>query len=223
MRSIKGWPVLIFALLVAVAAVLSAWAAAGLHRLVDLGVMQGVFLAVAWLTLFYAALLGLYRLFLWRWPLPEGEIPEGSPEERIYHVYLLFYLLFFYPPLRSRLIPVPLLRLLYQALGARMGPETYSAGLLLDPPLTELGEGTLVGEDAIVFAHAIEGRRLSHARVRIGNRVTIGARAILMAGVQVGDDAIVGAGAVVPKGTVIGPGEVWAGNPARCLRRPGSG
>ncbi|RMD80405.1 MAG: acyltransferase, partial [Gammaproteobacteria bacterium] len=190
MRPVKGWPILIFLALVAVAVGLSVPAAAALGGLVDLGAVQGVFLALLWLLLFYAALILLYRLFLWRWPLPEGEIPEGSREERIYHVYLLFYLLFFYPPLRSRLLPVPLLRLVYQALGARMGPDSYSAGLLMDPPLIELGARTLVGEDAIVFAHAIEGRRLSHARVRIGSGVTIGARAILMSGVEVGDGAL---------------------------------
>ncbi|HAZ61859.1 MAG TPA: transferase, partial [Gammaproteobacteria bacterium] len=54
--------------------------------------------------------------------------------------------------------------------------------------------------------------------IEIGDRVTIGANAVVLAGVSIDDGALVAAGAVVPKGTRIGPGEVWGGVPARRLR-----
>ena len=111
------------------------------------------------------------------------------------------------------------MRLVYLALGARLGSNTYSAGAILDPPLTEVGANTIIGHDAALFSHAIEGRHLSHARIRIGNNVTIGAHAIIMSGVTIEDDAIVAAGAVVTKDSHIGAGEIWGGNPARLLRR----
>ena len=43
--------------------------------------------------------------------------------------------------------------------------------------------------------------------------------AIVLDGVVIGRHAMIGAGAVVPPGREIGEGELWVGNPARCVRR----
>ena len=51
----------------------------------------------------------------------------------------------------------------------------------------------------------------------IGNDVWIGNRVMIKAGVTVGDGAVIGMGAVVTKD--ISPYEIWAGNPARLIRR----
>ena len=53
------------------------------------------------------------------------------------------------------------------------------------------------------------------ARVVIGDRVFVGAGAILLPGTKIGDDAIVAAGAVV-RGNVP-PGKLVAGNPAKII------
>ncbi len=129
-----------------------------------------------------------------------------------------FYLLLFNTLIRTHFLPVPVMRLVYLALGARLGANTYSAGVLLDPALTELGANCIVGHDAVLYSHAIEGEHFSLARIRIGDKVTIGACAIVMSGVTIGDGAIVSAGAVVLKDTRIAAGEVWGGVPARRLR-----
>lgn len=55
------------------------------------------------------------------------------------------------------------------------------------------------------------------AKTIIGNDVWIGQNTIIKAGVTIGDGAIIGAGSVVTKN--IPPYEIWAGNPARCIRR----
>ena len=52
----------------------------------------------------------------------------------------------------------------------------------------------------------------------IGDNVTIGARAIIMAGVTVDDGAIIGVQSVVSKGSHIKRNETWVGCPARCIR-----
>lgn len=52
--------------------------------------------------------------------------------------------------------------------------------------------------------------------VRIGNRVWIGAGAIILPGVTIGDDSVIGAGSVVTKD--IPSGVVAVGNPCRVLR-----
>ena len=45
----------------------------------------------------------------------------GSREEFGYPIHLLFFLILFQPLTRSLLVPVPLMRSIYIALGARMG------------------------------------------------------------------------------------------------------
>ena len=51
----------------------------------------------------------------------------------------------------------------------------------------------------------------------IGNDVWIGTRAMIRPGVTIGDGAVVGMGSIVTKD--IGPYEIWAGNPARLIRK----
>lgn len=184
-----------------------------------LGDFRGVTLVVAGVVLIYLYAFLVYRLFLHFVPLQEGEILEGTRAEFAAQVNILFYLILFNTLIRTHFLPVPLMRLVYLALGAKLGRNTYSAGVLLDPALTHIGDNCIVGHDAALFAHAIEGTRFSLAAIRIGNNVTIGATAVVMSDVVIGDGAIVSAGAIVNKGARIGPGEVWGGVPARCLDR----
>ncbi len=51
----------------------------------------------------------------------------------------------------------------------------------------------------------------------IGNDVWIGAEAMMMPGIRVGDGAVIGARSLVTKN--IGPCEIWAGNPARLIKK----
>jgi acetyltransferase-like isoleucine patch superfamily enzyme len=182
------------------------------------GDFRGVVLILGAIAFAYAYALAIYRLFMMAVPLHEGEITENSREEFGYHVYVLFYLILFYPLMRSGFIPIPFMRLIYLALGARLGDNTYSAGIILDPPFVEIGANSAVGQYALLVPHVIESKRLAHYKIRIGNNVTVGAHAVVLSGVSIGDNAIVATGAVVPKGTVIGPNEVWGGVPARLIR-----
>lgn len=218
MRKIQPGQIAVFALLFTLAVAMAAGATWLLLGRAPLGDFRGVVMVIAGLVLFYLAAIAIFRLFLRLRPLPRGAIAAGSPEEFTYHVYLLFFLLIFYPVMFSSIVPVPLMRLFYQGLGARMGPNTYSGGVLFDPPFLELGANTIVGQRALVIPHVIEGDRLEHHPIRMGDNVTIGAHAIVMSDVEIGDGAIVSAAAVVSKGTRIGPGEVWGGVPARRLR-----
>jgi acetyltransferase-like isoleucine patch superfamily enzyme len=53
--------------------------------------------------------------------------------------------------------------------------------------------------------------------VTIGNNVFIGMHSIILKGVTIGDGAVVGAGSVVTKS--IPANEIWAGNPAKFIKR----
>jgi len=215
MRKITFGPVAVFGVCLSLAIVLGVMTTAALLGLVALGDFRGVTGVVVGLVSIYVYALIIYRLVLLVAPLREGAIAEGSREEFNYHVYLLFYLLLFQPLTRSLFLPVPLMRVIYRALGARLGDNTYSAGTILDPPLTEVGRNTIIGHDAVLFSHFVKGRELSLAAIRIGDDVTIGAKAVIMPGVVIGDGAIVAVGAVVAKDSRIGSGELWGGIPAR--------
>jgi len=55
------------------------------------------------------------------------------------------------------------------------------------------------------------------APVVVGDRVFVGAHAIVLKGVTIGDDAVIGAGSVVARN--VPAGEIWAGNPAKFIRK----
>lgn len=182
-----------------------------------LGDFRGVVLVAVGVLLLYGYEIVFYRLLLAVFPLREGEIAHDSQQEFVYHVYLLFYLLLFYSVTRSGFFPVPVLRLFYLALGTRLGANTYSAGILYDPPFIRMGSNSVVGQGALLIPHVIEGDRLAHYPITVGDNVTIGAGSIVLSNVRIGNGAIVAAGAVVPKGSRIGAGEAWAGVPAKCV------
>lgn len=218
MRKITGRQITVFLMHYGVILGLGSATAYGLLGTLPLGDFRGVTIVIGAVVFIYLYAFAVYRLFLHFMPLAEGELAEGSQQEFAAQVNILFYLLLFNSLIRTHFLPVPLMRLVYQALGARLGENTYSAGTLLDPPLTEFGANCIIGHDAVLFCHAIEGRRFALSRIRVGDNVTIGATAVIMSGVNIGDGAIISAGAVVPKNTHIGPGEVWGGVPAKRLK-----
>lgn len=76
-----------------------------------------------------------------------------------------------------------------------------------------IGRDCQIGWDVLIMdtdQHAVPGRGLDNRPVRIGDRVWIGARAIVLKGVTIGEGAIIGAGAVVTHdvpagGVAVGP------------------
>lgn len=156
---------------------------------------------------------GLRRGF----PFRTGEILPHSRDEFYYHVFHLPFLFFWlYPPAFSGLMPIPTTRLFYKLFGAHIGENSYpNRCTLFDPHLVTIGENVILGHQSMVIPHIIETGRLAHHPVKIGNNVTIGVNAVILAGTTIGDGAIVGAGSVVPKFSQIKTGEIWAGSPAR--------
>lgn len=82
------------------------------------------------------------------------------------------------------------------------GPFTRPGGLP-----TVIGEDVTIGHAAIIHACRIEEFCL------------IGMGAKILDGATVKRFALVGAGAVVSPGKTVGEGELWVGNPARCVRK----
>jgi serine O-acetyltransferase len=103
--------------------------------------------------------------------------------------------------------------------------EIHPAASLGDRVFIDHGAGVVIGETAIIgddctLYHGVtlggqgtvrDGRR----HPTIGNRVTIGAGAIVLGPISVGDDALVGAGAVVIHD--VPPGHTAVGVPAKLV------
>ena len=70
----------------------------------------------------------------------------------------------------------------------------------------------ILGHDASMKTH-LNYTRIG--KVKIGNRVFIGASTIILPGITIGDDVVIGAGSIVTKS--IPSGSVVVGNPARVV------
>jgi len=82
-----------------------------------------------------------------------------------------------------------------------------------DGPYTPGGFPLLIGADVTIGHGAI-----LHA-CSIEDACLIGMHATVLDGVHVHRHAMIGAGALVTPGKVVGEGELWLGNPARCVRK----
>lgn len=210
--------IVFFALLSLVLALAVGTAWLGVGSFSHLGDFRGVVVSAAAFAFLYFFGIVVYRIFLRLMPLREGDITAGSNQEFVYHVYVLFYLILFNSLIRGGIIPIPVMRMVYLGLGARLGTNTYSSGIIYDPPFVRIGANSVVGENALLVPHVIEGNRLGHYPIVIGNNVTIGAHSVILSGVTIGDNAIVAANSLVSKGTQINSDEVWGGSPARRLK-----
>jgi serine acetyltransferase len=159
----------------------------------------------------------LYRGLLKRFPLRAGPRAAGSTEEFRFNVFHLPFCFFLLSPLaNSGIIPTPLTRLFFILFGARIGENTYPGRcMIFDPIFVTLGRNVVLGHQAMLVPHVLEGDVLSLHPIRIADDATIGVNAVVLAGVTVGEGAVVAAGAVVSKFTRIGPREIWGGIPAK--------
>lgn len=74
-----------------------------------------------------------------------------------------------------------------------------------------------IGHDAVIGADCeIAPGTVIGGHCEIGDRVRMGIGVMVRPGVKIGEGARLGAGAVVVKD--VPAGEIWVGNPARCLR-----
>ena len=82
-----------------------------------------------------------------------------------------------------------------------------------DGPYTPGGSPCIVGADVTIGHGAV-----IHA-CALGDCCLVGMHATVLDGAVINRHAFIGAGALVPPGKVVGEGELWIGNPARCVRR----
>lgn len=221
MRKIKSFQILIFSCLFiacAAAAVCTSHVLTTLILEADVG-YKALSVFIFSVFMFYIYIILVFRGFLCLFPLKAGYIERDSRDETIYHIYLLFFIMGFYPLMRSGFLPFPVLRLLYLCLGAKMGDNSFTGGIIHDPIFVQIGANCNLGQGSLLVPHQIEGDKLSHQPIIIGDNCTIGALSIIFQNVKIGNNSIVAASAVVTKGTIIGDDEIWGGVPAKFIKK----
>ena len=219
MSQISPAALAVFMLIYAVVIVMAIASGWFVFEYAPVGDFRPLLSVMAAVILFFVYLVIAYRIFLKACPLHLGEIERGSQQHFVYFIYILFFLLGFHVLLRSNILPVPLVTLLYVALGAQLGENTYPAGVLADPLFVKIGKNGVVGHNCLLTSHMLTVDRLAHYMIEIGDDVTIGAMSVIMPGVKIGNNAIVAAGALVKENTIIGENELWGGVPAKLITK----
>src|ERR1700722_762395 len=102
----------------------------------------------------------------------------------------------------------------YIRIGARTNIQDGSVlHVTHDGPYTPGGFPLVIGSDVTVGHGAI-----LHA-CTVDDACLIGMHATVLDGVRVCRHSMIGAGAMVSPGKIVGEGELWLGNPARCVRK----
>jgi serine acetyltransferase len=209
MRKLKALPIFIFLLIQLTAAGITIYFLTLIQF--DINYLCSIFIFILINIIFY-------RIFMFLFAIPEGDILVESKEELIWMIYTCFWLTYFFPLKNINIVPVYLSPISNRLLGGKMHLNSFSAGLLLDPHLIIIGEGSFIGNRAILIPHYQEGIKLGHKKITIGKNVTVGANSVILPGTTIDDNAIIGAMSLVAKNSHIRTGEVWAGVPARKIK-----
>lgn len=145
----------------------------------------------------------------------EGEVPLNSKSLYpfiIYHSLFHIASFFFIALIRGSNV----FKKYCQLFGLKIGKSsTLQSIRISDFDLISIGNNSVIGFDAVLCAHSVEGNNLFRKRVRIGDNVVIGHYSILSPGVVIEDNVILGANSFVPKNTTLQAGRIYGGVPAR--------
>lgn len=97
-------------------------------------------------------------------------------------------------------------------------------GVVIDtnhPELITIERGAYITNDCVILSHFFDPTKptakFNFGTVLIGKNAFIGCNSVICNSVTIGENAVVGAGSIVNKD--IPPQEIWAGNPAKFIKK----
>lgn len=123
----------------------------------------------------------------------------------------------------SRFIPSSLRVVMVKLGGVKVEKKVFlGSGISFDtlrPDLITIGEGCCITSGVKIISHFLDPDKdaMYYDSVEIGTKVFIGMNTLIVNSVKIGNNSVIGAGSVVLKD--IGENEIWAGNPARFIRK----
>ena len=173
------------------------------------------------ITLFYQFLISGLFIHIFGYKYESGIYPYVYSNKTAFKWIVVCTL---YTPMRKMLEIFPMggmkLRY-YRMLGMKIGENTLVGGTIMDPCLTEFGDNCTMGLYAVIYGHIhdYEKETLTLGRIKIGNNVIVGAGVFIMPGATVEDNVKIATGAVVTKGQVLKKGRIYAGIPAKEIKK----
>lgn len=99
--------------------------------------------------------------------------------------------------------------------GARIGGNVAIGATIDDPYQVTIGDGAVLGFNALISGNVLQGGKLTCGPVKIGAGATIGVNSVILPDTEIGENAVLLNGSYVVPGTKVPAGETWRGNPAR--------
>lgn len=100
---------------------------------------------------------------------------------------------------------------------AFIGADVHFDGI--HPELITIGDGAVITAGTRILSHfySVKDSVFLLGKVNIGNKCFIGMNTLIINSVNIGDNAVIGAGSIIT--CDIPENEVWAGNPARMIKK----
>ena len=160
-------------------------------------------------ALFLGILIGMFKLSRRGIPyLEDGYYKQETEDWLLYEFAQVYYILIpYFAGFFSIFLDTSPRHMLF---GAKIGKKTIIGnGRIFNPERTIIGEGCFFGYDAILSGHVYESGCLYLKTVKLGNNVTVGSNAVILAGADIGDNVLIAATSVVPKDKVVPPNTIW--------------
>ena len=123
-------------------------------------------------------------------------------------------------PCVHHMVPSWITDFYYRAMGCKIGKNSFiSSDRINDPYMVSIGNNSIIGSKVIITPHLAEKNDLVLSPVTIGNNCLIGLGAQINPGCVIGDGVVIASRAIVPKYTNIPENEVWAGIPAKRIKK----
>jgi non-ribosomal peptide synthetase-like protein len=120
------------------------------------------------------------------------------------------------PLLNEIVMGTPFATWFYRGLGAIIGKRVYlGTSYFTEYDLVEIGVDACVNEDATIQTHLFEDRVMKMSRIRIGDRCTVGASAVVLYDSVMRDGSSLGPLSLLMKGETLPAASSWEGSPAQ--------
>jgi non-ribosomal peptide synthetase-like protein len=187
----------------------------------DKSFLEGIF----WFPIYYLAFMGIPAFLLTvalKWIFIGKYKPEQNPmwtwkvwrSEAITTTYEALAVPFFLDHLKG----TPWLPIVLRMLGMKTGRRVWlNTTDFTEHDMISIGDDTALNEDCGPQTHLFEDRVMKIGRVKIGERINIGSRTIVLYDSEVGNDNNIEALSLVMKGERLAPGTNWAGSPVNAV------
>jgi non-ribosomal peptide synthetase-like protein len=123
------------------------------------------------------------------------------------------------PFLLTYLRGTPWLPIAFRLYGVKIGKRVWMDTTdITEYDMVEIGDDAALNHDCGPQTHLFEDRVMKTGTVKIGSRVSIGPKSIILYDSEVGDDVRLAPLSLVIKGEQLPAGSVWGGSPVRHLR-----